>query len=77
MAVPTALRRRVVMNLNVAETRIVSSSWDEPAGCLMTGRAATGVEGARVGQRLSRGTAGTRPLMRREKPKRQNREGPA
>jgi len=40
------LRRRVVMNISVAETRIVSSSWDEPAGCLMTGRAATGVEGA-------------------------------
>jgi len=40
------LRRRVVMNLSAAETRIVSSSWDEPAGCLMTGRAATGVEGA-------------------------------
>jgi hypothetical protein len=34
------------MNISVAETRIVSSSWDEPAGCLMTGRAATGVEGA-------------------------------
>ena len=40
------LRRRVVMNSSAAETRIVSSSWDEPAGCLMTGRAATGVEGA-------------------------------
>ena len=34
------------MNSSAAETRIVSSSWDEPAGCLMTGRAATGVEGA-------------------------------
>ena len=25
------------MNSSAAETRIVSSSWDEPAGCLMTG----------------------------------------
>jgi hypothetical protein len=24
----------------------VSSIWDKPAGCLMTGRATTGVEGA-------------------------------
>lgn len=40
------LRRRVVMNVSVAETRTVSSSWDKSAGCLMTGRAATGVEGA-------------------------------
>ncbi|NYG45362.1 hypothetical protein GGD67_002820 [Bradyrhizobium sp. IAR9] len=29
----------------VVKTRGVSSLWDEPAGRLMTGRAATGVEG--------------------------------
>src|SRR6202007_1181135 len=63
-------RRRAVMNFRVVETRSVSSSWDKSAGCLMTGRAATGVEGAGVGHRLSRGTAGTRLLMPREKRKR-------
>jgi len=30
----------------VVKTRCVSSIWDKPAGCLMTGRATTGVEGA-------------------------------
>ena len=40
------LRRRVVMNLSVVKTRTVSSSWDKPARRLMTGWAATGVEGA-------------------------------
>ena len=39
-------RRRVVMNLSVVKTRTVSSSWDKPARRLMTGWAATGVEGA-------------------------------
>ncbi|ARO26757.1 hypothetical protein TAL182_PC00146 (plasmid) [Rhizobium sp. TAL182] len=34
------------MNISVVETRTVSSSWDKSAGCLMIGRAATGVEGA-------------------------------
>ncbi|MGZ2376009.1 hypothetical protein ACVMB3_007310 [Sinorhizobium meliloti] len=34
------------MNVSVVETRTVSSSWDKSARCLMTGRAATGVEGA-------------------------------
>lgn len=34
------------MNVRVVETRIVSSSWDKSARRLMTGRAATGVEGA-------------------------------
>jgi hypothetical protein len=34
-------------------------SWDQPAGSLMTGQAATGVEGARHQCRLSCGTAGT------------------
>lgn len=29
----------------VVKTRGVSSLWDEPAGSLMTGRVATGVEG--------------------------------
>lgn len=32
------------MNVSVVETRTVSSSWDKSARCLMTGRAATGVE---------------------------------
>jgi len=63
-------RRRVVINISVVKTRSVSSSWDKSAGCLMTGRAATGVEGAWVGHRHSCGTAGTRLLMRREKLKR-------
>jgi hypothetical protein len=34
------------MNLRVVKTRIVSSSWDKSARCLMTGRVAIGVEGA-------------------------------
>lgn len=33
------------MNVSVVETRTVSSSWDKSARRLMTGRAATGVEG--------------------------------
>jgi len=38
------MKRRNVES--VVKTRGVSSLWDQPAGCLMTGRAATGVEGA-------------------------------
>jgi hypothetical protein len=34
------------MNPSVVKTRTVSSSWDKSARCLMTGRMATGVEGA-------------------------------
>jgi hypothetical protein len=34
------------MNISVVETGVVSSSWDKPARILVTGRAATGVEGA-------------------------------
>jgi hypothetical protein len=41
----------------------------------MTGQTATGVEGARVGHRLSRGTAGTSALMIREKHKRPKPRG--
>lgn len=40
---PPMNRRNVEI---VVKTRGVSSLWDEPAGSLMTGRAATGVEGA-------------------------------
>ncbi|SDD33745.1 hypothetical protein SAMN05216337_101046 [Bradyrhizobium brasilense] len=39
---PPMNRRNVEI---VVKTRGVSSLWDEPAGGLMTGRAATGVEG--------------------------------
>lgn len=39
---PPMNRRNVEI---VVKTRGVSSLWDEPAGSLMTGRAATGVEG--------------------------------
>ncbi|PYT81075.1 MAG: hypothetical protein DMG41_35795 [Acidobacteria bacterium] len=46
-------------NSRVVETRSVWFSWDKSAGCLMTARTAIGVEGARSGCRLSRGTAGT------------------
>jgi len=53
---PPMNRRNVEI---VVKTRGVSSLWDEPAGSLMTGRAATGVEGARIGCRRCRGTAGT------------------
>jgi hypothetical protein len=38
------MKRRDVEN--VVKTRDVSSSWDQLAGCLRTGRATTGVEGA-------------------------------
>jgi hypothetical protein len=41
----------------------------------MTARTATGVEGAGVGCRLSRGTAGTSLLMPREKHKRRKPRG--
>jgi len=37
------LRRRVVIQRTVVKTRGVSISWDQPAGSLMTGQAATGV----------------------------------
>lgn len=40
---PPMNRRNVEI---VVETRGVSSLWDQPAGGLKTGRAATGVEGA-------------------------------
>jgi hypothetical protein len=40
---PPMNRRNVEI---VVETRGVSSLWDQSAGSLMTGRAATGVEGA-------------------------------
>jgi hypothetical protein len=40
---PPMKRRNVEV---VVETRGVSSLWDRLARCLMTGRAATGVEGA-------------------------------
>lgn len=60
------------MNLSVVETRTVS---DKSAGCLMTGRAATCVDGAGVGHRHLRGTAGTRLLMQREKLKRAKPQG--
>jgi len=53
------LRRRVVKNHSVVKTRSVWSFWDESARCLMTGWAATGVEGAWIECRLLRGTAGT------------------
>jgi hypothetical protein len=38
------MKRRDVEH--VVKTRGVSSLWEQPAGCLMTGRATTGVEGA-------------------------------
>jgi hypothetical protein len=38
------MKRRDVES--VVETRGVSSFWDQFAGCLMIGRATTGVEGA-------------------------------
>ena len=40
---PSMKRRNVE---GVVKTRGVSSLWDQLAGCLMTGRATTGVEGA-------------------------------
>jgi hypothetical protein len=39
-----SMKRRDVEN--VVKTRGVPSLWDQLAGCLMTGRATTGVEGA-------------------------------
>jgi len=53
---PSKKRRDVQ---GVVKTRGVSSSWDQLAGCLVTGRATTGVERAWSGCRRYRGTAGT------------------
>src|SRR5450759_4530428 len=43
---PADPARRVVKNSSVVKTRCVWFAWDKSAGCLMTGRTATGVEGA-------------------------------
>ena len=48
-----------------AETRIVSSSWDEPAGCLMTGPAATGRHGPAGAIIALAGIAAVAAFMRR------------
>ena len=59
-----------LQTLDVAETRGDELFWDKSVGSLMTGQTVTGVERARVGYRLSRGTAGTSAAMAREKHKR-------
>ena len=45
ISIPT-FRGRVVKKSSVVETRGEKLFWDEPAGCLMTERVATGVEKA-------------------------------
>jgi len=63
------------ITIRVVKTRGGPHPWDQSVGSLMTGRATAGVQRAGDGHRLSRGTAGTRFWMPREKHKRRTPQG--
>ena len=51
------------------KTRGHNYLWEEPTGSLLTGWVVSGIEMARARFRRFGGTAGTRPVMRRERAK--------
>jgi hypothetical protein len=69
---PSKTRRK---EASVVKTRSVNPFWDKPVRCLMTGQAATGVEGRDSDAGFCAELQEPVALMPREKPKRRKPRG--